>query len=85
MVNLQWNIGEFSAPISHATFSCDSQLVYASFVDGTLRIFGASNLQVRCQINPNAYLQSDVGYYYFCFFIKVFVDNSLFNKLASSI
>ncbi|XP_011036611.1 PREDICTED: topless-related protein 1-like [Populus euphratica] len=57
----QWIIGEFSAPISHATFSCDSQLVYASFVDGTLRIFGASNLQVRCQINPNAYLPSDVG------------------------
>ncbi|XP_034916413.1 topless-related protein 1 isoform X2 [Populus alba] len=57
----QWTIGEFSAPISHATFSCDSQLVYASFLDGTLRVFSASNLQVRCQINPISYLPSDVS------------------------
>lgn len=52
----QWVIGESSAPISYATFSCDSQLVYASFLDGTVRVFAASNLQVQCQINPNAYL-----------------------------
>lgn len=52
----KWVIGESSAPISYATFSCDSQLVYASFLDGTVRVFAASNLQVQCQINPNAYL-----------------------------
>ncbi|XP_022729897.1 topless-related protein 1-like [Durio zibethinus] len=57
----QWAIGEASAPISHATFSCDSQLVYSSFLDGTVRIFGASNLQLQRQINPTAYLPSDVS------------------------
>ncbi|OAY27418.1 topless-related protein 1 isoform X2 [Manihot esculenta] len=56
----QWTVGEFSAPISHATFSCDSQLVYCSFLDGILRIYNASNLEVQCQINPCSYFQSDV-------------------------
>ncbi|KDP33561.1 hypothetical protein JCGZ_07132 [Jatropha curcas] len=56
----QWTIGEFAAPISHATFSCDSQLVYSSFLDGILRIFSASNLEVQCQINPCAYLPPDI-------------------------
>ncbi|KAK0572056.1 hypothetical protein LWI29_025480 [Acer saccharum] len=53
----QWVVGGSSAPISHATFSGDSQLVYASFLDGALRIFTAPNLQLQCQINPSAYLQ----------------------------
>ncbi|KAK3211766.1 hypothetical protein Dsin_016472 [Dipteronia sinensis] len=53
----QWVVGGSSAPIVHATFSGDSQLVYASFRDGALRIFTASNLQLQCQINPSAYLQ----------------------------
>ncbi|XVF89353.1 hypothetical protein PTKIN_Ptkin19aG0123500 [Pterospermum kingtungense] len=55
----QWTIGEALAPISHATFSSDSQLVYSSFLDGMVRIFDASNLQLQCQINPTAYLPSD--------------------------
>ncbi|XVE97390.1 hypothetical protein REPUB_Repub03eG0015200 [Reevesia pubescens] len=54
----QWAVGEGLAPISHSTFSCDSQLVYSSFLDGTVRIFGASNLQLQRQINPTAYLPS---------------------------
>ncbi|XP_015572516.1 topless-related protein 1 isoform X1 [Ricinus communis] len=57
----KWNVGEFSAPICYATFSCDSQLVYGCFLDGILRIFSASNLDVQCQINPGAYLPSDVS------------------------
>ncbi|XP_068312754.1 topless-related protein 1-like isoform X2 [Pyrus communis] len=56
----QWIVEESAAPISHATFSCDSQLVYASFMDGTVRIF-TSNLQLQCQINPNAYFPADVS------------------------
>lgn len=56
----QWIVEEPAAPISHATFSCDSQLVYASFMDGTVRVF-TSNLQLQCQINPNAYLPPDVS------------------------
>ncbi|KAF3447082.1 hypothetical protein FNV43_RR12262 [Rhamnella rubrinervis] len=57
----KWVLGESSTPISHATFSCDSQLVFASFFDGIIRIFGASNLQIQCQINPTAYLPTDVS------------------------
>ncbi|XWS26193.1 hypothetical protein CRYUN_Cryun26dG0010000 [Craigia yunnanensis] len=57
----QWTIGEALAPISHATFSCDSQLVYSSFFDGTVHIFGASDLQLQCQIKPTAYLPSDIS------------------------
>ncbi|KAJ8751748.1 hypothetical protein K2173_025928 [Erythroxylum novogranatense] len=57
----QWVVGESSAPISHATFSCDSQLIYASFLDGSLRVYGALTLQIRCQINPNTYLPADLS------------------------
>ncbi|KAG6706553.1 hypothetical protein I3842_07G227200 [Carya illinoinensis] len=57
----QWIVKESSAPICHAIFSCDSQLIYASYLDGTVRVFGASNLQLQCQINPTAYLPFDVS------------------------
>lgn len=57
----QWVAGESSSPISHATFSCDSQLIYAGFLDGVIRIFNTANLQVRCQINPTAYLPTNVS------------------------
>uniref|UniRef100_A0A2N9EEB4 CTLH domain-containing protein n=1 Tax=Fagus sylvatica TaxID=28930 RepID=A0A2N9EEB4_FAGSY len=53
----QWVVEESSAPISHAIFSCDSQSIYAGFLDGTVRVFGSSNLQLRCQIKSSAYLQ----------------------------
>ncbi|KAE8732576.1 Topless-related protein 4 [Hibiscus syriacus] len=57
----QLAIGESSGPITHGIFSCDSRLVYTSFMDGTVRIFSASNLQLQRQINPTAYLSSDVS------------------------
>ncbi|KAF8389153.1 hypothetical protein HHK36_025846 [Tetracentron sinense] len=57
----QWVPRESSAPISHATFSCDSQLVYASFLDATVCIFSAANLRLRCRINPPAYLPANVS------------------------
>ncbi|KAJ7958799.1 Topless-related protein [Quillaja saponaria] len=57
----QWVIGESSAPITHAVFSCDSELVYSSFLDGVVRIFATSTLQLQCQINPTAYLTFDVS------------------------
>lgn len=58
---MQW-VSDSSVPISHATFSCDSQTVYASFVDGTIGIFDASVLALRCQIKPSAYLPADIRY-----------------------
>jgi WD40 repeat protein len=57
----QWVPRENSAPISHATFSCDSQLVYASFVDATVCVFSASHLRLRCRITPLAYLSPNVS------------------------
>ncbi|XP_043721893.1 protein TOPLESS-like [Telopea speciosissima] len=57
----QWVPRESSAPISHATFSCDSQLVYASFLDAAVCIFSAAHLRLRCRINPTAYLPANVS------------------------
>ncbi|KAG0463244.1 hypothetical protein HPP92_021720 [Vanilla planifolia] len=57
----QWMPRECSPPISYATFSCDSQLVYASFLDATICIFSAANLRLRCRINPTAYLPADIS------------------------
>ncbi|KAG8656222.1 protein TOPLESS [Manihot esculenta] len=57
----QWVTRESSAPISHATFSCDSQLVYASFFDATVCVFSAQNLRLRCRISPSSYLPANVS------------------------
>ncbi|KAK6267697.1 hypothetical protein QUC31_011857 [Theobroma cacao] len=57
----QWVPRESSAPITHATFSCDSQLVYASFLDATVCVFSAANLRLRCRINPSAYLPASIS------------------------
>ncbi|KAK1292472.1 Topless-related protein 1 [Acorus calamus] len=57
----QWIPRESSAPISHATFSCDSQLVFASFVDATVCIFNAANLRLHCRINPASYLPANIS------------------------
>ena len=56
----QWFPRDSSAPISYATFSCDSQLVFASFLDATICVFSASNLRLRCRINPSSYLPASV-------------------------
>uniref|UniRef100_A0A7N0ZUU0 CTLH domain-containing protein n=1 Tax=Kalanchoe fedtschenkoi TaxID=63787 RepID=A0A7N0ZUU0_KALFE len=57
----QWVPRENAAPISHATFSCDSQLVYAGFLDASVCVFGAGDLRLRCRINPCAYLPANVS------------------------
>nr|GMD21547.1 protein TPR1-like [Ipomoea batatas] len=48
--------GSFSAPISSATYSCNCQLIYASFKDGNIGVFDAHNLTPECRIAPSAYL-----------------------------
>ncbi|CAL8108306.1 unnamed protein product, partial [Prunus armeniaca] len=48
--HLAW-VPDFSASISHATYSGDGQTVY-----GTICILDASVLELHCQINPSAYL-----------------------------
>lgn len=58
----QWLPRDSAAPISHATFSCDSQMVYASFLDASVCVFTAAHLHMRCRINPSAYLQNSIRY-----------------------
>ncbi|XP_062148973.1 topless-related protein 4-like isoform X2 [Alnus glutinosa] len=52
----QWVSLEASGPITHATYSCDSQSIYVSFEDGSVGVLTASTLRLRCRINPTAYL-----------------------------
>ncbi|XP_019155381.1 PREDICTED: uncharacterized protein LOC109152249 [Ipomoea nil] len=42
--------------ISSATYSCNSQLIYASFIDGNIGVLDADTLRLKCRIVPSAYL-----------------------------
>ncbi|KAH9313101.1 hypothetical protein KI387_028136 [Taxus chinensis] len=56
----QWVPHEpLSASISNAAYSCDSQLIYASFCDGAVGVFHADTLKLRCRIAASAYLPSN--------------------------
>ncbi|XP_066396114.1 protein TPR3 [Miscanthus floridulus] len=57
----QWPVRENSPPITHATFSCDSQLIYASFMDATVGIFNVSSLRLQCRILPASYLPPNIS------------------------
>ncbi|KAH0688342.1 hypothetical protein KY285_017933 [Solanum tuberosum] len=57
----QWVPRESDAPISHATYSCDSQLIYTSFLDATVCVFTAGNLHMQCCIIPSAYLSPGIS------------------------
>ncbi|KAL5853179.1 hypothetical protein ACOSQ3_008297 [Xanthoceras sorbifolium] len=59
---LQWvPVGPVS--ISQATFSCDSQMVYAGFGDGTISVFDASNLELKCKVSSTSYLSLSSSLY----------------------
>ena len=60
--SLQWCAPESKGPITHAMYSCDSQSIYVSLEDGSVSILTASNLRMRCRINPNAYLPPNPRY-----------------------
>ncbi|KAF5198327.1 Topless-like [Thalictrum thalictroides] len=51
---------EPTGAITHATYSCDSQSIYASFGDGSVGVLSATTLRLRCRINPTAYLPSNI-------------------------
>ncbi|KAJ6434538.1 hypothetical protein OIU84_018119 [Salix udensis] len=51
-----------SAPISYAAYSCNSQLIYATFSDGNIGVFDADNLRLRCRIAPSAYNGSQTAH-----------------------
>ncbi|XP_057969141.1 topless-related protein 4-like isoform X2 [Malania oleifera] len=50
---------EPSGLITDATYSCDSQAIYASFEDGSVCVLNAERLILRCRINCSAYLPSN--------------------------
>ncbi|XP_038717981.1 topless-related protein 3-like isoform X3 [Tripterygium wilfordii] len=57
----QWIPQELlSAPISYAAYSCNSQLVFATFVDGNIGVFDADSLKLRCRIAASSYLSQSV-------------------------
>ncbi|KAJ6397454.1 hypothetical protein OIU77_018463 [Salix suchowensis] len=51
-----------SAPISYAAYSCNSQLIYATFCDGNIGVFDADSLRLRCRIAPSVYNGSQTVY-----------------------
>ncbi|XP_038696642.1 topless-related protein 4-like isoform X2 [Tripterygium wilfordii] len=59
----QWFPREASGPISHATYSCDSQSIYVCFKDGSIGALTASTLRLRCRISAAAYLPSTLKAY----------------------
>ncbi|KAL2566859.1 hypothetical protein GLYMA_19G230500v4 [Glycine max] len=44
-----------AAPISYAAYSCNSQLIYATFSDGNTGVFDADSLRLRCRIALSTY------------------------------
>lgn len=57
LLHVQWVPQEaLSSPIISASYSCNSQLVYASFTDGNIAVFDAESLRLRCRIAPSAYM-----------------------------
>ncbi|XP_059644986.1 topless-related protein 4-like isoform X2 [Cornus florida] len=55
----QWVPRDSNSSITDATYSCDSQSIYASFEDGSVCVLTASTLGLRCRINPSSYLPSN--------------------------
>nr|GMD21543.1 topless-related protein 3-like isoform X1 [Ipomoea batatas] len=53
----QWIPSVFLSPrICYATYSCNSQLIYASFIDGNIGVLDGNTLRLKCRIVPSAYL-----------------------------
>ncbi|KAK6243005.1 hypothetical protein QUC31_009414 [Theobroma cacao] len=48
------------APISYATYSCNSQSVYATFCDGNVGVFDADSLRLICRIASSVHLSQAI-------------------------
>ncbi|XP_026440704.1 topless-related protein 1-like [Papaver somniferum] len=48
----------FSAHITDATLSSESEMIFASFLDATLLVFGVANFEPVCRTQPSAYLHA---------------------------
>ncbi|KAI3883761.1 hypothetical protein MKW92_011797 [Papaver armeniacum] len=54
----QWVVPRFSAHITDATLSSESEMIFASFLDATILVFGVANFEPVCRIQPSAYLHA---------------------------
>jgi len=85
---MQWFPREASGPITHATYSCDSQSIYVSFEDGSVGVLTASTLRLRCRINSTAYLPpnprllASSSSSFFLSFGSLILFSSLFRRLT---
>ncbi|KAK9130670.1 hypothetical protein Sjap_011157 [Stephania japonica] len=57
----QWLPQDSWLPITHATYSCDSQSIYVSFADGSVAVLFAATLQLRCRILSSVYIPSNIS------------------------
>jgi len=76
-----------SASISHASYSCNSQLVFAAFTDGNIGVFDAENLRLRCRIAPsviNRYPPCTLDTYYLAIDrMRIWMGQCIFCSLVS--
>lgn len=72
----QWVCRDSSTPaITDATYSCDSQSIFACFDDGSVFIFTAAGLKLRCRINPAAYMPHSPRYDMVNIYKEVFMQH----------
>ncbi|KAH0982773.1 hypothetical protein GBA52_009950 [Prunus armeniaca] len=55
----KWVPRQSLGPITDATYSCDSESIYASFEDASVFVLTASTLRIRCRISSAAYIPSN--------------------------
>ncbi|ONI16248.1 hypothetical protein PRUPE_3G087700 [Prunus persica] len=55
----KWVPRQSLGPITDATYSCDSESIYASFEDASVFVLTASTLRIRCRISSAAYITSN--------------------------
>lgn len=55
-------VGSNATPITNAIFSCDSQMIYAGFYDGSVGVFDTLTLGLCYRISQTAYLPQPIRY-----------------------
>ncbi|KAD3067861.1 hypothetical protein E3N88_35741 [Mikania micrantha] len=55
----QWGPQQANGAITHAAYSCDSEIIYVAFEDGSIDILTASTLRLSCRLSLTSYLPSN--------------------------
>ncbi|KAD3067862.1 hypothetical protein E3N88_35742 [Mikania micrantha] len=56
---LVWGPQQANGAITHAAYSCDSEIIYVAFEDGIIDILTASTLRLRYRLSLSSYLPSN--------------------------